>query len=91
MFRTYDQGADVSTSSLTYSPSGERKSNPTPCPEPIYEPLRLMAFGSVSAIQTTIKQLHRLNYAEPNEWSKIMPTGKGGEMMSVLTRKIRKA
>ena len=79
MFQSFDQGADASTSSPSYSPR----------PEPRYESLRHLVFGSAIAVQTTIKLLHRLNYAEPNEWSKLIPTDKNNEVMAVLTKKVR--
>ena len=54
------------------------------------EPIRLTLTGSPWAIQTTIKSLHKLGYAEPNDWSKPQPTGRPSEMMTVLIKKIRK-
>ena len=37
----------------------------------------------------TIKLLHKLNYAEPNDWSKPIPIGQPNEVVSVLIRKVR--
>ncbi len=38
------------------------------------EPIRHMLFGSLSAVQSTIRLLYRLNYAEPNDWSQPIST-----------------
>ncbi|MEM9274868.1 MAG: hypothetical protein AAGA80_18185 [Cyanobacteria bacterium P01_F01_bin.143] len=81
MFQPNDQGADASTNFPIILSS--------PQPEPRYETLRHVLFGSMAAVQNTIKLLHRLNYAEPNDWSKPQPTQKPNEVMAVLTRKVR--
>ena len=52
------------------------------------ETLRLIAVGSLESIQITIMSLYNLGYAEPNDWSKPLPTGRGNEMMAILTKKI---
>ena len=58
-------------------------------PEHSYEQGRHMLFGTLSFIQLTIKQLHKLNYAEPNDWSRPLPTGQPNEVMAILTKKVR--
>ncbi|MEM9216259.1 MAG: hypothetical protein AAGD25_18175 [Cyanobacteria bacterium P01_F01_bin.150] len=76
MFQNPDQGAGAST--------------PYDVPaSPSYESVRLMLFGSTQAVLHTIKLLHKLNYAEPNDWSKPIPTERPREVMSVLTKKVR--
>ena len=60
-----------------------------PLPEHNYEQGRHMLFGTLSFIQLTIKQLHKLNYAESNDWSRPLPTGQPNEVMAILTRKVR--
>ncbi len=57
--------------------------------DPQFESVRHMLFGSISAVQTTIKLLHKLNYAEPNDWSKPIPTGKYNEVVVVLIKRVR--
>ncbi|MDB9527726.1 hypothetical protein PN498_17155 [Oscillatoria sp. CS-180] len=57
--------------------------------DPQFDMVRHMLFGSVSAVQATIKLLHKLNYAEPNDWSKPIPTGKSNEVVVVLTKRVR--
>ena len=58
-------------------------------PEHDYEAGRHMLFGSLSYVQTVIKLLHKLNYAEPNDWSRPLPTGQPNEVMAILTNRVR--
>ncbi|MEM1242743.1 MAG: hypothetical protein AAGI45_23175 [Cyanobacteria bacterium P01_H01_bin.26] len=58
-------------------------------PEYAYESGRLMLFGTLGFVQMSIKELHRANYAEPNDWSRLLPTGQPNEVMSILTRRVR--
>ena len=58
MFQSSDQGANASTRSASLTSKSYSR------PEPHYESLRHMVFGSAIAVQNTIKLLHRLNYAE---------------------------
>ncbi|MGD1855630.1 MAG: hypothetical protein ACFB2W_15420 [Leptolyngbyaceae cyanobacterium] len=58
-------------------------------PEFAYDSGRHMLFGTLNFVQSTIKQLHKLNYAEPNDWSRPLPTGQPNEVMAILTRKVR--
>ncbi|MGB3517206.1 MAG: hypothetical protein WBA43_12180 [Elainellaceae cyanobacterium] len=72
-------GAFASTASGDNFPSRSQSS-------PRNEPVRHLLYGSPQAIQIVIKTLHRLGYAEPNEWSRPMPTERPGEMMCILTK-----
>ena len=56
---------------------------------PEYESGRLMLFGTLGFVQMSIKELHKANYAEPNDWSRLLPTGQPNEVMSILTRRVR--
>ncbi|MBE9070168.1 hypothetical protein IQ260_26355 [Leptolyngbya cf. ectocarpi LEGE 11479] len=58
-------------------------------PDYDYESGRHMLFGSLSFVQATIKQLHKVNYAEPNDWSRPLPTGQPNEVMAILTKRVR--
>ena len=63
---------------------------PSGClPEHAYESGRLMLFGTLDFVQMSIKELHRANYAEPSDWSRLLPTGQPNEVMSILTRRVR--
>ncbi|MGB3297701.1 MAG: hypothetical protein WBA76_05475 [Phormidesmis sp.] len=53
------------------------------------EVVRHTLYGSVAAVQATIRLLYKLNYAEPNDWSKPIPTGRHNEVMVVLTKRVR--
>ncbi|MEM7063749.1 MAG: hypothetical protein AAF572_11365 [Cyanobacteria bacterium P01_B01_bin.77] len=79
MFQEPFEGADA--------PNFSRK--PEPLPEHNYETIRHTLFGSLTAVRNTIKLLHMLHYAEPNDWSKPLPTGRPNEVMAILTKKVR--
>ena len=57
--------------------------------DPQFESVRHLVFGSRSAVQATIALLHKLNYAEPNDWSRPIPTGKYNEVVVVLNKRVR--
>lgn len=52
------------------------------------ENIRHLLFGSLSAVQSTIKLLHKLKYAEPNDWSQPISTGRPNEVMAILTKRV---
>ena len=87
MFQPSTPDAEASTVSAALSSSASEQTSPLPAPS--HEPMRHMLFGSTRAVQHTIKLLHKLNYAEPNDWSKPIPTGQPNEVVSVLIRKVR--
>jgi hypothetical protein len=60
---------------------GTRSLKP-PNPEKVHH----MLFGSLAGIDRTIKILHALGYADPNDWSEPMPTEKPGQWMAILTK-----
>ena len=60
-----------------------------PLPDYEYESGRHLLFGSLSVVQAIIKLLHKLNYAEPNDWSRPLPTGQPNEVMVILIKKVR--
>lgn len=55
-------------------------------PAPNRETVRHLLLGSLTAVKNTIRVLHKLGYAEPNDWSKPLPTGRAGEVMAILTK-----
>ena len=72
-----DQSADV--------PNAQ----PAPLPAHQFEVVRHTLFGTLTAVRKTIALLHKLNYAEPNDWSKPLPTGRPNEVMAILTKRVR--
>ena len=70
----------------TVQPAVPSAVQPTEPPKP--ETVRHLLFGSPNAVQATIKLLHRLNYAEPNDWSQPISTGRSHEVMAILTKKV---
>ena len=52
------------------------------------EPVRLMMFGTLTAVQAAIKDIHKHGYAEPNDWSQPMSTGRANEVMAILTKRV---
>ena len=78
MFQDSTQGAGASTVQPTY---------PSALPE--YESGRHLLFGTLGYVQATIRLLHKLNYAEPNDWSRPLPTGQPNEVMAILTNRVR--
>ncbi|PSN15284.1 hypothetical protein C7293_07995 [filamentous cyanobacterium CCT1] len=55
-------------------------------PHPRQERVRHMLFGSLAGIDRTIKILHALGYADPNDWSEPMPTDQPNQWMAILTK-----
>ena len=78
MFIDPTQGAGVPTE----PPAGS-------LPEYQYEEVRLILLGTLTSVQNTIATLFKLNYAEPNDWSRLLPTGRPNEVMAILTRRVR--
>jgi hypothetical protein len=57
--------------------------------EPNRIPLKILVISSPKVVNSTIHNFYRLGYAEVSEWSKPQPTQNPGEVMSVLSRRIR--
>jgi hypothetical protein len=55
-------------------------------PAPHQERVRHLLYGSLAGIDRTIKILHTLGYADPNDWSEPMPTGRPNEWMVIMTK-----
>lgn len=89
-------GAAASTDCVTQSFSGPtppdsgvgRSSSGGASPSPQPENVRHLVFGTLIAVRSTIKQLHKLGYAEPNDWSKPIATDRHNEVMVVLTKRM---
>ena len=75
-------GAPASTASDATPPISPN--SPLPA-----EQVRHLLFGTPSAVQTSIRHLHKLGYAEANDWSRPISTGRAGEVMAILTKRLR--
>lgn len=64
---------------------------PEQLPEQQFEIVRHMLFGTLTGVRLTIKDLHNKHYAEPNDWSKPISTGRSNEVMAILTKKVKVA
>ncbi len=51
------------------------------------ELVRLIAIGDYGTVRDTIHQLRAIGYADPDRWSKLIPTGREGEYLSIHTRR----
>jgi len=78
---TPPESASIATASGI---STSLSSDCTPHPEHI----RHMLFGTSATVQTTIRLLHHLGYAEPNDWSRPISTGRANEVMVILTKRV---
>ncbi|ESA37042.1 hypothetical protein N836_04650 [Leptolyngbya sp. Heron Island J] len=78
MFLNMTEGAVASTLAL----------GTDPLPEHQYETVRHLVFGSLTAVRLTIQDLHKRHYAEPNDWSKPISTGRPNEVMAILTKRV---
>ncbi|MGB7249259.1 MAG: hypothetical protein WBC73_09995 [Phormidesmis sp.] len=67
-----------------YQPPGNSPSGHPPSPEHV----RHMIFGTPQSVQATIKLLHKLGYADPNDWSRLVSTKRSGEVMAILTKRV---
>ncbi|MCG8367796.1 MAG: hypothetical protein MJA27_31240 [Pseudanabaenales cyanobacterium] len=74
------QASERSTAGVSVQPAQSENRSHTK------EPIRHMLFGSPAGVRQVIHLLHKLGYAEPNDWSRPMPTGRPGEVMAILTR-----
>ena len=57
-------------------------------PDYQHETVRHMLFGSLTAVRLTIQDLHKRRYAEPNDWSRPISTGRPNEVMAILTKRV---
>ncbi|MGB7248511.1 MAG: hypothetical protein WBC73_06200 [Phormidesmis sp.] len=88
MFIHSTEGAAASTVAAAQpnAASGHSAHYPSgPSPEP--GQVRHLLFGTPSIVQSTIQHLYKLGYAEPNDWSRLLSTGRPNEVMAILTKR----
>ena len=97
MFTSTATGATALTVSADFPSESSEPANTTasgisPLPPqgqaPKPEHIRHLLFGTPTTVQTTIRLLHHLGYAEPNDWSRPISTGRANEVMAILTKRI---
>ncbi|MGD1853436.1 MAG: hypothetical protein ACFB2W_04230 [Leptolyngbyaceae cyanobacterium] len=59
-----------------------------PLPDHQYETVPHLLFGTLTGVRITIQDLHKRRYAEPNDWSKPISTGRPNEVMAILTKRV---
>lgn len=96
MYQAFQSDAEASTAfhghAFRVSASGAHYGagfSPQPSREPRSDKGRHVVYGTPPVVQSIIKTLHHLGYAEPNEWSRPMPTHRPGEVMCILTKSVR--
>ena len=52
------------------------------------EIVRVIAVGSLKAVENYVLTQYRLGYAEIQEWSKPLPSPNPGEVMRILTKRL---
>lgn len=73
--------------------SNETPTPPTPTnipaePPPEKERLKMILVSSPKVVNSTIRRLYTLGFAQVTEWSPLQPTPNPNEVMSVLSRNI---
>jgi hypothetical protein len=66
---------------------------PTPAnipaePHPDGERLKVILVSSPKVVNSTIRALYKMGFAEVTEWSRLQPTPNSNEVMSVLSRNV---
>ena len=62
--------------------------NSGPRPQVPPAQVRHLIFGTLGSVQHTIAHLHALGYAEANDWSRPISTGRVNEVMAILTKRL---
>ncbi|MFQ4139344.1 hypothetical protein PGN35_023810 [Nodosilinea sp. PGN35] len=70
-----DANDNPEAGSLPLPPAGANSTGSHPLTP---EKVRHMLYGSLAALDRTIKILHALGYADPNDWSDPIPVPSGG-------------
>lgn len=82
------------SSLLSAAPAAQASNAPQSCllpnalPSVQKEQVRHLLFGSLGAVQGTITDLYARGYADPNDWSRPISTGRANEVMAILTKRI---
>ncbi|HHP7246264.1 MAG TPA: hypothetical protein ACFE0H_16420 [Elainellaceae cyanobacterium] len=74
---------------MVYPPNPPSGADSSSRPDDERHTLRIIAVGSLSVVNYYVMQMFQLDYAEPREWSKPLPTVNPNEVMRILTKRIR--
>lgn len=85
---TVSPGLPSAKSELTYADTEGTSAQLPGGQPPRPEHVRHMLFGTFATVQATIRLLHHLGYAEPNDWSRPISTGRADEVMVILTKRV---
>jgi hypothetical protein len=55
-----------------------------------YELVRILVIGSPGGVNAIIRRLYVLGFARVDEWSRLLPAPNSNEVMSILTRRLRR-
>ena len=88
MFIPSDPSGSGATASTVTSTASSAHSAPLPNAPIPREQVRHILFGTPVALKRTIQHLHKLGYAEPNDWSRLLSTGRANEVMAILTKRV---
>ena len=84
MITAFISDAPASTASGAVSPANL----PAQLPAHSNGHIRHLLFGTLSEVRRAIAHLHKLGYADPNDWSRPISTGRPNEVMAILTKRI---
>ncbi|PSB07808.1 hypothetical protein C7B76_27445 [filamentous cyanobacterium CCP2] len=62
--------------------------NPIPQSQGNRESVKILVIGSRQGVNKIVHRLHQLQFAEFNEWSRLLPAPVPGEVMRILIREI---
>jgi hypothetical protein len=74
---------------MVYPPNPPGGADSSLRPDDERHTLRIIAVGHLSVVNQYVMQMFHLDYAEPGEWSKPLPTVNPNEVMRILTKRIR--
>jgi hypothetical protein len=55
-----------------------------------YEIVRILVIGSPWGVNSTIRTLYSLGFAQIREWSPLLPAPNSGDVISILTRRLQR-
>ncbi|MEM8501905.1 MAG: hypothetical protein AAF716_01980 [Cyanobacteria bacterium P01_D01_bin.1] len=84
------QGAPASTdpATSTFATPTVLVAQPSSTPPIPREQVRHLLLGTPPSVKATIRLLHKLGYAEVNDWSRPISTGRPSEVMAILTKRV---